>query len=172
MNEQLRKAIEEATRVEPRDFMGEYVLAADHDRIVKEIKNESLSERLTISNTLNEVIDVKNRTIAELRANLSTCQSVLQGAFNVQTDLKEEIAELRAEVERTKGFKTALEDAVIKYRKTIATQAKVIEIAKRVLHNAGLRPPDGGTPSVETICEDLSDAMTEISAIEKEGAKE
>ena len=89
------------------------------------------------------------------------------------------VAELRAEVERYRflyeDYSSEVEKLQHERRQletAIATQARVIQIAKRVLHNAGLRPPDGGTPTVETICEDLNDAIKEIAAIEKEGAKD
>lgn len=120
-----------------------FVPAADHDRVVTELKNE----------------------MAAIRA---------QGYNDWRMDLKranETIAELRAEVVKARSSFTNSEAEIFNLKKQIATQARVIEIAKRVLHNAGLRPPDGGTPTVETICEDLSDAMTEIAAIEKEGEK-
>lgn len=77
------------------------------------------------------------------------------------------VAELWVEVEKAQSIAWDRKCKAREHELTIATQSRVIEIAKRVLQNAGLRPPDGGTPTVETICEDLSDAMTEIAAIER-----
>ena len=77
------------------------------------------------------------------------------------------VAELKAYVEETNRILRDVDKQCYQDERTIAKQTKVIEIAKRVLYNAGLRPPDGGTPTVETICEDLNDAIKKIAAIER-----
>ena len=131
------------------------VLASDHDRIVAELRAE-------VSTALKRVFD---RQVGYM---------VSANAFRV---LAEEIQKydpafvLPGSFARRK-FVADRNDKIQELKQTIATQARVIEIAKRVLHNAGLRPPDGGNPTVETICEDLNDAIKAIAAIERaEGAK-
>lgn len=46
------------------------------------------------------LVELHDRIVTELRSDLSTCQSILQGAFNVQDDLKNEIAEKDATIAR------------------------------------------------------------------------
>lgn len=112
----------------------------------------------------------KLETIAELRAEVEKIKF-----DNISMDAHCRI--VGKELEATRQYR----DMAHEYRdelkiknETIARQAReaevskaVIVIAKRVLYNAGLRPPDGGTPTVETICEDLNDAIKEIAAIER-----
>ena len=106
--------------------------------------------------------------VAELKAQLEHSETKVGWLLR---DNERVVAELRAEVERVTSQYQA---SSIEWGQTIARQAReaevskaVIEAAKRVLHNAGLRPPDGGTPTVETICEDLNDAIKEIAAIDR-----
>lgn len=132
-----------------------------------------------VSNPLNGwrkfmPVEDHDRIVVELRAEVVALQNELEhielrhdNAADEAGGYKTELTEARAELFAVNHKLTKHRAANKMLEQTIATQARVIEIAKRVLNNAGLRPPDGGTPTVETICEDLSDAMTEIAAIEK-----
>ena len=122
----------------------EVMPVTDHDRIV--------ADKDGLINGMSADIVDRDRMIAELRAEVERYK-------NLYEDYSSEVEELQHE---RRNLET-----------TIARQARVIEIAKRVLYNAGLRPPDGVTPTVETICEDLNDAIKKIAAIERaEGEKE
>lgn len=131
----------------PLNGWRKFMPVEDHDRIVAELRAEVVGVKVAMHNAASGLsMEIKKRMLFE-----------------------KQLLYARAEVEalRKLDIVTALNSVLDKKNETIATQARVIEIAKRVLNNAGLRPPDGGTPTVETICEDLSDAMTEIAAIEK-----
>lgn len=92
-------------------------------------------ERFLAEENILQMFEDRDRIVAELSESLSFVMK--QDTEKLQT-----IAELRAEVERTKGFETALEDAVIKYREIIAKQAKVIEVLKACIqkedHRCGI----------------------------------
>lgn len=117
-----------------KDAYGSYqraILVEDHDRIMAE--RDELWKRATkfvmpgemdTGESIEHYIKTLEQTVAELRADLSTCRSITQGAFNVQTDLKAEIDELRAEIEQqSNAYEFALDNHV-HMQLTIARQAK------------------------------------------------
>ena len=128
------------------------VLVSDHDRIVAAQKNH-------LDDIYTEELFRKEQAIAELRAEVERYK-------NLYEDYSSEVEELQHE-------RRNLETTIARQAREAEVLKAVIVIAKRVLYNAGLRPPDGGTPTVETICEDLNDAIKKIAAIERaEGEKE
>ncbi len=169
-----------------RDLFDRMILLIENNRELKfncsELRAEVECKRLA----KDQAIAAHNKIVTEYNEQRENIIELIKKIADVKTERDE----LRAEVERLKhAIKQEIQNNdefgcefvyIVMAKETIARQAReaevskaVIEIAKRVLHNAGLRPPDGGTPTVETICEDLNDAIKKIAAIEQaEGEKE
>jgi multidrug resistance efflux pump len=132
------------------DTSHEFVLAFDHDRIVAEL-NKTLKRTIDLANS---VANEREETIAAQAREIE--------------ELKGGGARFKVAYERECKNTDLLRQDLLEAEKELAKAKMVIKIAKRVLHNAGLRPPDGGQPTVDTICEDLNDAIMAIAAIENE----
>lgn len=152
----MESSYESATHTWPKAEWADlvsYVSGDDHDRIVAD--RDAKIVRMT-----SDIVDC-DRRIAELRAEVGRYKSsqivnaIKSGQY--YGDALDEIANLN--------------QTIVRQARAAEVSKAVIEIAKRVLYNAGLRPPDGGTPTVETICEDLNDAIKEITAIERAEGK-
>jgi hypothetical protein len=130
-----------------------YVLESDHDRIVAEL-NKTLKRTIDLANSVanerEETIAAQAREIEELKAEVEHAKCETADAMSGCCDCP------------------MMKSTHRQHELELAKARRVIEIAKRVLHNAGLRPPDGGQPTVDTICEDLNDAIMAIAAIENE----
>lgn len=111
--------------------------------------------------------EVKRWSLSQLDSLSSN--SWTNATFVSSVDHDRIVAELRAEVERVKRFEAALEDAVIKYRETIATQTRVIEKLKERL-TSWISETHPNDEHLRNMC--LMVEERELEAIEKEGAKD